>query len=338
MALTSTLPPTTLLLLLLASLSPAIARTLVFTPLLSLSHAPLIPQHSCIAYHGTYTTTAVYAYDEKGSDGIVSQDVWNALDSAQLVELDGILLDGVADGDQESPLFHRTTTTSATSQQASLIHVQQASLLDRTSHETNPEWLDRVHRHILAVYEQADLQSISSRNGDRTGTLLHPGDSPQRPLFDPSPRSMSPEAELLLSIDKRPELVYAPPSHSVAPLPSNNVVPSAFFTIPAALGPIADLLFPADTVLVAVPSYPLSLEATTSSSVPAPDWLSRKLGSLAFSTLVDVMLADIDAARIEKDVRHLTNEDGRAGWNTRHSFTRGARQAARWIKGEQSQR
>ena len=104
--------------------------------------------------------------------------------------------------------------------------------------------------------------------------------------------------------------------------------PSSFFyAIPRALIPFADKLFPHSTVLVSVPSYPLP-----PSSLSVPAWLEESLKLLHYSQLTDAIIRDVDPERIEYDTRHLTNEDGKASWITRHSFTAGAREAAQWIK------
>ena len=102
---------------------------------------------------------------------------------------------------------------------------------------------------------------------------------------------------------------------------------SAFYAIPRVLLPIADQLFPATAVIVSVPSYSLSSsEASTSS------WLPEALKKIRYSPLTDALISKVNPDQIEKDVRHLTNEDGKASWSTRHSFTTGAMEAAKWIK------
>jgi hypothetical protein len=60
--------------------------------------------------------------------------------------------------------------------------------------------------------------------------------------------------------------------------------------------------------------------------------LQTLLDHLSYQSLIDTISGAIDKKGLRSVVRHLTNEDQRAGWQTRHSFTEGAVQAAHWLK------
>lgn len=108
---------------------------------------------------------------------------------------------------------------------------------------------------------------------------------------------------------------------------------SAFYAFPRSFLPRIDSVFPSDAVLVAVPQHPLP--APHSAAQKAPQWLLDSLRDVHYSPLVDAILQDVNPRTIEKDVRHLTAEDGHSQWRSRHSFTEDGRRAGQWIKGRQ---
>jgi len=94
--------------------------------------------------------------------------------------------------------------------------------------------------------------------------------------------------------------------------------------------PIIDTLLPSHLVPVALPLTPAAWD-------PVPKHLAEKLAkitkNLTFSPEMDKILADgLILDDVRRNVRWLTGE-GPSGIESRHSFTAGAKDAAKWIKG-----
>lgn len=177
-----------------------------------------------------------------------------------------------------------------------LLHVQPA----RTVSGTSQDWTAALESHMNMVLSQLQDDEITRE--------AHPN---QRVLGQPA------TAASIAGI--RPQLLHL-----------DTQKDSAFYSLPRSLLPHVDSLFPSNVILVSVPNYPLPAPHTASG---VPQWLSDSLRNVHYSPLVDAILQDIDPDVMEKDVRHLTGEDGHSDWRTRHSFTEDGRKAGEWIKG-----
>lgn len=229
-----------------------------------------------------------------------------------------------------------------------LVHVQRASIvlprmdgLQAEGEDTQRRWMKNVQNHINELYAftaSASVQNdFTTPNQQNNEIQQHQ----QHPIFAPvhsTPRIYQHGQNL--NDHGRPALVHS----------SSSTPTSAFFSIPRSLLPIADQLFPSDCILAGVPSYALPLPSSSPSlgndtahadkllTVKDDDksrWVKSLLSNIKYQPIVDAIISDIDPEQLQRDVRHLTNEDGDSqGWRTRHSFTDGAREAAKWIKGE----
>lgn len=189
-----------------------------------------------------------------------------------------------------------------------IVHVQEAALLSQSLPSTPLLSLhDEITKHTQALYTQiASEVSFSSQI--------------QR-VFRAGGATEASHEHRLLSSSSRPQLLFASSDKS------------GFYAIPRGLAPIADQLFPPTTVLTQVPRYSLPwIPSQQGARMDVPSWLNSTLRNLAFSPLVNAIIEDVETSAIQQHVRHLTGEDGKAGWATRHSFTQGARDAAAWIK------
>lgn len=193
-----------------------------------------------------------------------------------------------------------------------LLHVQEA----RTTHTTSYDASSLAFDERIAQHARDLMQN--TRNAD----TAYP--HAQQRVFTPSPGEQ--DAQALYSLIQtlhRPPLLLREPSKT-----------SGIYAIPRNLAPIADMLFPEEAVLVHIPTHSLSSPATPRSLLfEAPQWLNNTLRNLQFNPLIDAIIDDIEPHALRKDVRHLTGEDGKAAWISRHSFTSGAKLAAAWIKG-----
>lgn len=171
------------------------------------------------------------------------------------------------------------------------------------------DWLHSVEQHVRDIYATASLEEKEQSHNGQAQTVL-------------AAAASSDEAHVNVLASPQP-LLLEPASET-----------SAFFAVSTNLKPVVDQLFPPEAVLVAVPWDPLPSPSNLASLSAAPKWLEDALDNLRFSVLIDALIQDVSADDIEKDVRHLTNEDGKAGWMTRHSFTQGAKDAAKWIQRE----
>lgn len=179
------------------------------------------------------------------------------------------------------------------------------------SDEAGFKWYDKVSRFIDGIYEQARAAADQFPRWS--------GQTNQYILSDSSLDEGLSTSQLLLiqSGFDRPEILLKSPK-------------TLIYIVPKVILPILDQIFPADAVLVSIPFYDLPRMASNKS---APDWLKQALANVHYSPLFDAIIQDIDPKQIQKDVRHLTAEDGQAAWQTRHSFTTGGKLAADWIKG-----
>ena len=175
-----------------------------------------------------------------------------------------------------------------------LLHVQQARILGAVD-ITPCAWLASLEEHISTLASQLDELKLRELQSDQQVVLSQPQGT------------------------IRPHLLYL-----------DTAEQSAFYSLPRSLLPHVDSIFPSNTVLVAVSKDPLPLPHLAED---VPKWLLDSLRDLHYSPLVDAILQDVKPNVIEKDVRHLTAEDGHADWKTRHSFTDDGRRAGAWIKG-----
>lgn len=90
-----------------------------------------------------------------------------------------------------------------------------------------------------------------------------------------------------------------------------------------------DRLFPADTKIYQLPSYDLP-EIT---ALKEDDRLLRHL-PVQFDHDISTIIKSISVDTLESIVRYLSGEDEKSQIRTRHTFTDGCREAARWLKGE----
>ena len=192
-----------------------------------------------------------------------------------------------------------------------LLHVQEARTTHTTSYDASSLTLDeKIVQHACDLVRQARADGAYS--------------NAQQRVFTPSPDEQ--DAQALHSLFRtlhRPPLLLRETSKT-----------SGIYAIPRNLAPVADMLFPAEAVLVHIPTHSLSSPATPRSLLfEAPQWLNSTLRNLQFNPLIDAIIDDIEPHDLRKDVRHLTGEDGKAAWISRHSFTSGAKLAAAWIKG-----
>lgn len=252
---------------------------------------------SCFSYHGCY------------SDG-PSTTTKDASVSVYIVEDDcGRCPEEWLDSGSIVPLSHGLSNDDD-----AILHIQRAALATSGGASTTAgmaSWADELAHFMEGVCVQAAAEK-------RAATSI--GRAAQRVLFA-APHAGEDRRELddIASLG-RPQLLHRSTSGK-----------SAFFSIPRALLPIADYFFPSSAVLVSVSPDPLPLpRAQTARAAPA--WLNETLSKLHYSPLIDALIADIDPAQIKADVRHLTGEDGKASWRTRHSFTTGGAEAAKWIK------
>lgn len=106
-----------------------------------------------------------------------------------------------------------------------------------------------------------------------------------------------------------------------------------FISVPKPILPLIDTFLPPHLVAVGVAPTPVPL------SYEVPEHYAKNLADITKNLKFDVKIASavgsIQADEIKKDVRYLTGED--SDIVSRHSFTQGARVAAKWIKGESSQ-
>jgi hypothetical protein len=187
-----------------------------------------------------------------------------------------------------------------------LLHVQRARTTDNDKTDAST-WLASVNAHIKQV--QTELQLRETAEQQHIFKILN---RPDLVPMDPHPRL-------------RCELVHQDDGSSGL---------SAFYSIAKDSLPMADRFFPPSAILVSVPEEPLP-RPTTYSDNHVPQWLLDSLRDVHYSPLVDAILQDVNPEVIEKDVRHLTGEDGQASWRTRHSFTDGGLEAGHWIRGVQ---
>lgn len=191
---------------------------------------------------------------------------------------------------------------------ATLIHVRKARTVDADKDyaSASPSWLSTVEEHIDAVTLKIHAaQSTIEHASTHQKIFVQPGST----AAGNSDKAVS-----------RPQVVHHDTSQT-----------SAFYSIPRSLLPLVDTLFPPSAVLVSVPTEPIPSPRNASD---VPQWLSDSLRNVHYSPLVDAILQVVDSGVIEKDVQHLTGEDGQSIWTTRHSFTDGGHKAAEWIKRE----
>lgn len=178
-----------------------------------------------------------------------------------------------------------------------LLHVQPARI-SGASHPTPQTWSQMVDQHLSTAIWQMDQQNQHVAHPEQQVLV--------RPVTIARPR--------LLHLDSQK--------------------PSAFYSLPASSLPHVDSMFPSNSVLVAVSQDPLPAPPHLAQAEKAPQWLLDSLRDVHYSPLVDAMLQDVNPNTIEKDVKHLTAEDGHSDWRTRHSFTEDGRRAGKWIKCE----
>jgi hypothetical protein len=275
------------------------ARHIVFTKEAP-SQAALLSDEattSCVSYRGSYS-------DGSSSSSSSSKD---APVSVYIVEDD---CDGRPEEWLDSgslvPLSHGPSSGNA------ILHVQRAAVATRevASSADAVSWADELAQFMNGVYSQAAAEKRATSSIGRAA---------QRVLFA-APQVGDRDELIDIGSLERPQLLHR--------FSSGN---SAFFSIPRPLLPIADYFFPSSAVLVSVSPDRLPFpRAQTANAAPA--WLNATLSKLHYSPLVDALIADIDPAQIKADVRHLPGEDGKASWRTRHSFTTGGAEAAKWIK------
>jgi hypothetical protein len=103
-----------------------------------------------------------------------------------------------------------------------------------------------------------------------------------------------------------------------------------FLSVPRQLVLILDTLLPPHIVPVGVAPHPVSF------GYDIPEKYAKHLAEvtrkLRFDAELSAVVNTISPAAIKKDVRYLTGED--SDIVSRHSFTEGARVAAKWIKSE----
>jgi hypothetical protein len=109
---------------------------------------------------------------------------------------------------------------------------------------------------------------------------------------------------------------------------------SLIFSASSGLIPLLDTLIPSYLSLVALPSIDAALSM---SGEGVRKDLAQNLANLTkhirFSSEIDKILTEgMDERQLVRDIRWLTGESSNI--ESRHSFTGGARDAARWIKGE----
>ncbi|KAK9895213.1 Zn-dependent exopeptidase [Cystobasidium minutum MCA 4210] len=180
-----------------------------------------------------------------------------------------------------------------------LLHIQRARTVETGTPGTAHSWLATVEDHLSTVTSRMQEDHPGQDSSNHQRIFARPGDAATKAGL-------------------RPRLVHYDKSET-----------SAFYSVPRSLLPIVDTLFPASAVLVTVPTGPLPSPRNASD---VPQWLSDSLRNVHYSPLVDAILQDVDPDVIEKDVRHLTGEDGQSVWTTRHSFTEGGQKAGEWIK------
>ncbi|KAL1406984.1 hypothetical protein Q8F55_006397 [Vanrija albida] len=130
-----------------------------------------------------------------------------------------------------------------------------------------------------------------------------------------------------------PQKVFSAGSGSSSPVSllhaSDGANPALFISVPRAALPLLDTLLPPHYVPVGVAPSPVAL------GYDVPEHYARHLANvtkaLRFRPEVATVVNSIDADAIRRDVRWLTGE-APSGIVSRHSFTEGARVAAKWIK------
>lgn len=107
---------------------------------------------------------------------------------------------------------------------------------------------------------------------------------------------------------------------------------SMFITVPNAFLGMLDTVLPSHLVPVALPLQPYG---PWGPDVPPEriEYLGNITKKLRFEPKLGKALEALDVDQLRRDVRYLTGE-GPSGIESRHSFTDGARFAAKWIKSE----
>lgn len=134
----------------------------------------------------------------------------------------------------------------------------------------------------------------------------------------------------LLSTQDSTQKVFAAPAASASLSLLHASDSALFLSVPRAVLPVLDTLLPAHYVPVGVAPSPVALGW----DVPAhyAEHLANVTRHLRFRPDIATVVNTIDADAIRRDVRWLTGE-APSGIVSRHSFTEGARVAAKWIKG-----
>ncbi|KAG7097366.1 hypothetical protein E1B28_004716 [Marasmius oreades] len=96
-----------------------------------------------------------------------------------------------------------------------------------------------------------------------------------------------------------------------------------------------DMAFTLDTVLPRFWKY-TSLPSSPVDYIPVPpsaiEPVKRILSKLEFDPIVARLTNSLSIPQMRNDVRFLTGEDGQSGIVSRHSFAKGSRTAAKWLK------
>lgn len=206
--------------------------------------------------------------------------------------------------------YHPANHAALADATARLVHVRKTRTVDADNDyaSASPSWLSTVEEHIDAVtLKMQAAQNTIEHASKHQKIFVQPGSTAAGTSDNAVPR---------------PQVVHHDTSQT-----------SAFYSIPRSLLPVVDTLFPPTAVLVSVPTEPIPSPRNASD---VPRWLADSLRNVHYSPLVDAILQDVNTGVIEKDVKHLTGEDGQSVWTTRHSFTDGGQKAAEWIKRELS--
>jgi hypothetical protein len=94
--------------------------------------------------------------------------------------------------------------------------------------------------------------------------------------------------------------------------------------------PYLDTLLPRFIIPIILPNAPIPYTSIPKESIRR---IQKILDNLQFRAPLSAILYSLSDEQMVKDIRYLTGEDGK-GPQSRHSFTRGALQAADWIEGQ----
>ncbi|TFK43786.1 hypothetical protein BDQ12DRAFT_675549 [Crucibulum laeve] len=104
---------------------------------------------------------------------------------------------------------------------------------------------------------------------------------------------------------------------------------AALVSISADKAQTIDTLLPAYWKSTLLPREPISYQPVPSASV---NHVREVLHNLKFNPDIASVVNNISIAQMKNDIRFLTGEDGKSGIVSRHSFSTGARTAAKWLK------